>query len=258
MKKLTPLALFFMIQSAHASQELFFDGFMLQAAIGASTGQYNLTQNIESTINSLTTSVPDNVNLFANSPTGLLYAGYSYQMDNNFLLAAGLTAAYTDAKSTDHLTNAITIGSVADFNLDSQTITQLTNDFAVLFKAGYVWKRTTVFYGLLGPRWGNFKTEIKADLNDFNGVDTFTASASEKMNEYQLGVTFGLGIQQLLTPRYSWALEYAYTTYGNIHTPKISTPIYQDGVAVADSSFVADPKIDASSNTVLFYIAYRI
>jgi opacity protein-like surface antigen len=128
-----------------------------------------------------------------------------------------------------------------------------------LLKGGYVWDRTTHFYGLMGPRWGNFKSTVK--INDSHTqirTSEISGGASSTSSSYVLGYTFGLGVQQLLTPRYSWALEYNYTTYGSLSVPTLEGEYEQNGVPDVNTSFTYHPSAKAMTNTLMFMIAYRL
>jgi hypothetical protein len=63
----------------------------------------------------------------------------------------------------------------------------------------------------------------------------------------------GLGIQQLLTERYSWALEYAYSTYGVLRVPTSAF----SGTEFEDAIF-SSTGMKPSTNSLIFMIAYRL
>jgi opacity protein-like surface antigen len=259
MKKILSLALCLASVPALAQPVAYFNGFMIAGAIGATAAQYNLKQNVVlEQSSSIIYSQPDNINLFANSPTGEISGGYSYQIDNHFVVGGYFTAGYTDAKSTDHANYSSFLQGNNTAQIDSEVITQLTNDFALLFKAGYVWERSTLFYGLLGPRWGNFKSTVKTNLDFESPRIALTANDSDTVSKYKVGLTLGLGIQQMLTPRYSWALEYAYTTYGSLSTADNAGELEINGVLDSASTYSNNPGVKANTNTLMFMIAYRI
>ena len=241
---------------AHSQQIPYFNGFMLGAALGGTSAQYSLSQHLSlaDPRTGFEVSFPYSTNLYADTPAGLVSVGYSFQANNNFVLAVAFTAGYADAKVTDEFTSLRTQIDVPVGEISNTTEAQLTNDFALLLKGGYVWDRTTLFYAMIGPRWGNFKTSTTLDVI----IETATVNASSSVSGYQCGTTVGLGVQQLLTPRYSWALEYAYTSYGSINSPSITGLFQESGVPVPDSSFNDSPNISPSTNTLMFMLAYRI
>lgn len=244
MKTLASLILCLAALPAIAEPTPYFTGLTFGAALGATSAQYNLDRDINTeAMGSPALSRSDHLNLYANSPAGLVSLGYSYQTFNNFVIAGAFTAGYTDAKDTDQMNYSLNDLSGYDVNLNSETTLQMTNDFALLLKAGYVWQRTTLFYGLIGPRWGNFKTTVSTTGTATSGSTVaYSIDESASVSAYETGLTLGLGIQQLLTPRYSWALEYDYTTYGSISMP---------------STAVDHTSTKASTNNLMFMIAYR-
>lgn len=256
MKKLASLGLCVLSLCAHAEQHLYFNGFTFGAALGVTSAQLNLKQDLNVTVPALFDMTrADNINLYGNSLAGFLSVGYTYQTKNNFVIAGAFTAGYTDAKDSDSSQYGIS-QPTGPVTLQDKIDTRLTNDFALVLKPGYVWKETTLFYGLIGPRWGHFKTSLDTDFLYTSAPNNLTVNTSSSVSGYQAGITLGLGIQQLLTTRYSWALEYAYTSYGEIHTPKQSGEVISNGSAVAGSSYYNRPKIDASTNSLVFMLSY--
>jgi opacity protein-like surface antigen len=259
MKKIFSLALCLTSLPALAQPALYFDGFMIAGAVGATAAQYNLKQNIViEQSSSVVYSQPDSVNLYANTPTGEISGGYSYQFDNHYVLGGYFTAGYSDAKSTDHVNYSSTLQGNRTIEIDSEIITELRNDFAVLLKPGYVWERSTLLYGLLGARWGNFKSTVKTNIEFESPRIASTANDSDTVSKYIAGFTMGLGVQQMLTTRYSWALEYAYTIYGSLSTADNVGELEINGVLDPASTYSNNPGVKAYTNTLLFMIAYRI
>lgn len=241
MRKAACIAVFFYALSSEAAGPTpYFDGVMVGGAIGATAAQFQTSQKIHYDLSG-TVSQSQETNLFANTPTVLVSIGYSYQADNAFTVGGYFTAAYSNAQYTDNRPFSVSSPSVA-LDLETKTTSQFTNDFALLIKGGYVWQRTTHFYGMAGPRWGNFNTQVKTEYLLVEDSVEFSGSEKSSASGYILGYTMGLGVQQLLTERYSWALEYAYTTYGALDTP--STEFVSTGMK-------------PSTNSLIFMIGYR-
>jgi opacity protein-like surface antigen len=251
MKKPFFLSLLTLCPLAMGAPQAFFNGFIVSGAFGGTTAQFDYTQSIN--FNEIITDVTikNQSNLFANTPAGLVSLAYSYQSVNNFVVAGAFTAGYGYAKLNDQLVEIFSPNTFLEQDDIVKIDAHLTNDFSLVVKPGYVFDKTTLLYGLIGPRWGNFKTKIKTTSDLFLSPNINASSQSG----YECGLTLGLGIQQLVNPRYSWGLEYAYTTYGQISAPKFSgiVPAFTGDIIYTNNS-----TLDASSNTLMFLIAYRI
>lgn len=261
MKKLFyPLACVLICTTSPAHAKKYFSGIFLTGGIGATSAQYTVNQQLSTTFASppILIDMPDNIDLSAGSAAIMVSLGYSYQFINNIVLGGAFTAGYTHAQISDNIANLITTSSQqVILAYDSKMEITLNNDFALLFKPGYVFGTTTFFYGLVGPRWGNFKSSVKTDLFILNGTDEFTGSGSNSQSNYELGITLGLGIQQLISPNYSWALEYAYTDYGDIDSPSTTGTISKNGIPQSGDTFTDSPSIKANTNTLMFTASVR-
>lgn len=262
MKKVALLLLSALTLPALARPEPFFEGIIVGAAFGGTIAQFQVDQTNTVAFEGIPppyylANEPFGTNIYANSPAGLLSVGYNYQFDNNLLLGAVFTGGYTNANFTDEVNHANNyINSTFEYLVS--TSGRVTNDFALMIKPGYVFKRNTLFYGLMGARWGNIKTSASSEyqITDHGTGDVLDLTVSGSTSEYKMGFTMGLGIQQLLAPRYSWALEYAYTIYGNVNPPNLAT---------SEGSFLGytldldnETKMKVWTNTLMFTLAYRI
>lgn len=220
----------------------YFTGFYLTGSLGGTSAQ--LTYNQSNTFpEDLIFEVPASATLSAVSPTVMGAVSYAYQFNNNILLGGAFTAGYIGAKIDD--SPSFTSDLPDEFiNIVAQVDIQLINDFALLFKAGYVYGTSTLFYTFVGPRWGNFDITLDFDYYRNYLGDITSISSSGEASTYELGVTAGLGIQQLISPNYSWSLEYIYTDYGRLDTPYAETTASR-----------AD--IDAITNTLIFSASVR-
>jgi opacity protein-like surface antigen len=248
MKKLILLLIGF---SAHAAQAGLFTGFYVAADVGATAATFNVDQTLIAAVpGAVTLSRPSDLKLQGSNAAGLIGLGYAYEFDNHFVLGAEATAGLTHAEN-EHI-NELDVNAFG-IQLKSTVKATLKNDFAIIFKPGYVFKEKTQFYALVGPRWGNFTTSVDTHFM-FNFGSLVQNSGSDKVSGYTLGITAGLGVQRLITDHFSAGLEYAYTSYGNIDSPhtNISIPSPPN-----DGTVVDDPDIDASSNTVMATLTYR-
>jgi len=184
----------------------------------------------------------NSVELFEGSIAGMVGVEYAWQFDNGLVLGLAATAGFENIQfnNTDDVNNfvAFAVYSATDpdvtpigaGNLNSaggNTLkVELENDFAVLFKPGFVLKENTLVYLLVGPRWGNFETSLDSTLVQ-NGSVTGTGvtpgswgptgfATSTSNSEYEIGITAGVGVRQALTDHFHIGLEYAYTHYSDI------------------------------------------
>jgi opacity protein-like surface antigen len=241
MKKLSVALLVFTAQFAQAAPPPY-SGFYASIAGGGTITDFNVDQDFVAMIaGNFEAALPSNINMQGGSATGLIGVGYSYPFQNNFVLGTEVVAEWTNTEIAhkDELFN-IGLGTVG-----GELKARLHNDFALLFKAGYVFHHKTQLYVLLGPRYGNFKTSITSNYS--------TVSARDEESGYQWGVTAGTGLEHLITDHLSLGIEYAYTDYGHIESPHTDS---SDGGA-PPLIVTNDVDIKASSNTVLAKLSYH-
>lgn len=236
MKKYSFLLLFLIAQTVQASPAL--TGFYAKGAVGGTLLDLEIKQSFNANIpGTISLISPSDVNFEARTASGLLGAGYSYQFHNHVVLGAEVTAGLLNADLTH--TQVVTVfGNTLTGKLE----TKLTNDFAILFKPGYVIEHHTQIYALIGPRWGNFKSTL--DTNLLGSIKT------DKVSGYELGITAGVGLDHFITDNLSLGLEYAYTNYGDIKSLMTTDAI--GGIPITDT---ADLK--ASTNTFQITLSYH-
>lgn len=239
MKKLT--CLFLALSAPSALAMPYFTGFYAHLGLGGSLADFDVDQKAYNPEpGTVMIFVPDQVNLQDVGFTGLLGLGYSHQFSNHFVLGAEVTAGNTDAEvsTRDKV-------SIAGNIIDGHIKAKLKNDFAILFKPGYVIRDKTQIYAFVGPRWANFETSLHTQL--------VISNTSDKTSGYELGITAGLGMQHLITENLSLGLEYYYTSYGSIQSPNTMDVIFT-GTFI---DVIDDVDIDASSNTILIDLTYH-
>ena len=249
MKKVIFLLCCTAAQLGHAAP---FTGFYLTGAIGGTNGQFDTSQNTEANLPALPVDLilPSEIDLTANNVAGLLAIGYSYQFANQFVLGLALEAGYTNITASNNAHLAV-LNGMPNIFLDSHIESTLTNDFSLLFKPGYVFNQSTLFYGLIGPRWGNFKTSTSVDFSLVGDGLDLSFPYSDSVSGYEIGLTAGLGIQQNIVDHFHLGLEYVYTTYGNIDTPNAS------GDAGTLGTLTDSPNAKVTTNTVMLGLTYQ-
>ncbi len=268
----------------HHHHQNHFTGFSVTGAIGGIVGELDANQNffgesfagdnaegeVEygfSSDNAVADS--DNLELFEANVAGLIGIEYAYQFNNGFLLGVAATAGFNnvDFNNTLNVNDQSFVNDDGDtfFNFSTASTTleaELENDFALLFKAGFVVRQNTLFYALVGPRWGNFETTLSSSYNNNggafcagpfdcdNGWDS-TLTDSESNSEYQLGVTAGLGVRQVVSDHFMIGLEYAYTHYGDLDSlDNENGNLFEDSCNSANGGTCTDLSMDFNANAL--------
>lgn len=252
MKKIACLLLYLGSQMASAAPSSF-TGTYLTGGIGATSTQFNVTPNVG--VDEIDFRLDGDFDMYATSPYGLIGLSYLYQFKNHFVLGAEVTAGYARTDVETQPSFMETFPGVF-FDLSSDVQGRLTNDFALLFKPGYVSRTNTLFYLLVGPRWGNFETSVHTNVGVDSGGGLYYASGEAKKSGYECGFTAGIGIQQQFMENMHLSLEYAYTDYRAIDAPSVNAHIFNGG---ADTGFllVDTPEIEPSTNTVMLAFSYQ-
>jgi opacity protein-like surface antigen len=258
-----------------------FTGFSVTGALGGIMGSTHVSQfaaintwdqgdlpTQESMIYDLTLSDSNIV--------GAVAGEYDYQFQYGFLLGVAVVIGFENLEISNTEYNAtlqtfeftppdVGHGTTA---LDSTFKTRLKNDFALLFKPGYVFRDRTLVYALIGPRWGNFESSVESTGHTYGKAyvgspiydvvtydDVF--SGKESTSGYQLGVTAGVGVQQALTDHFRLGIEYAYTHYANLESIDIYAvqQLYDTTPFIKVAGSVGP--YDVSTNAVMGTLSYK-
>jgi len=222
-----------------------FSGF--NASVGA-----GLEMPVVSTKGELKNNVPGIENLIfnvsreesTNQINGNLRVGYNLIFKNFYLIGLAGDATF-GSNSLKFSTNNFETNS--DLRIQTNANIILSNQFALLLKFGRLVGARTLFYGLIGPRWGDFSLQFDATFHQNVGVIIDTQLESQK-KYYKQGVLFGIGSEFLLTNCISLALEYRYTYYGHPNLPPTEAAVTQDGVVVPNALFSQTSRLSALSN----------
>jgi opacity protein-like surface antigen len=241
MKKLSIFLLALTAQSAWAEHPVI-TGFYLEAALGGTQLEVNLEQAVVgNSPNNFLADFPNVTNLGNGNTTGWLGVGYAYHLKNHLVFGLEATAGFDNPRLSHQ------DGFINDSGNVSGTFkTKIKNDFAVLFKAGYLIMGHTQVYGFVGPRWGNFESSLTTSV-----LSSGTFSAEEA--GYELGITTGLGMEHWVSNHLTLGLEYAYTSYGSLETLSASALLY-----VSSPAFLSDTaEHKASTNSIVAKLAYH-
>lgn len=251
MKRLLSFSVFLVAvagQTALATPQPF-EGAYVKGAVGATKAEAHVHQNFfVIPANDVFSYSSDKV--YADSAAGALGAGYFFQRAM-FVGGLEVTAGYTDVTATQSTIYYQNTSGVS--TLETKVKTELTNDFALLVKLGVALREQTLAYALIGPRWGNIKTTASIDLT--TNVDQ-SAHGSEHRSAYQVGMTAGLGLQQIITDHVQFGLEYTYTDYGNVDAPNTTADVIDAG-APNGFAFHSEPDVDLRTHTVMLTGAYH-
>lgn len=240
----------------HADSHASFTGAYLGGAIGGTNARFDMRTTAEVPLQGFNLNNSHTVS--GTAASGLISGGYLYQFKEKFVLGAMATVGYTDIQQTDKVKFHLTAvsGGGQDANSYVKNTAQLTNDFALLLKPGYAVGKSTLFYLLVGPRWGNFKTETESSFTVMAGSDQLIAQGKSSESQYKLGITAGVGVQQMLTRHVQLGLEYLYTSYGRVGSPDSSSEVFFNA-APTGGQFENQTAFDAQTNTVMATVAYQ-
>lgn len=225
-----------------------FSGF--NASIGVGMEIPNVSS--KATLNNFVPAVQDisfNVSRKASGKqvNGNIRFGYNRIFKNHYLV--GLVGDVTVGNNNLRFKSMV-VETNTDLLIQTNSNVNLSDQYALLLKFGRLVGTRTLFYGLVGPRWGNFSLEFDANFHQNIGV--FLSSSIESHRKYyKPGVLFGIGSEFLLTDRISLALEYRHTYYGHPNLPPTEASVTQDGVVVPDAKFMQSSTFTARSNDIM-------
>ncbi len=257
MKKLAFILCCLSAHSVYANHHPF-SGLYATGAVGAMSGKFHVNQNAVGNFSQANIDLPSEYDLSAASVVGMLGVGYSYQFDNHFVLGLSLLADYSNLNADNtakfELLNPDPSENNPNIYLINRLESRLSNDFAALFKLGYVFGHSTQFYGLIGPRWGNFQSATSIELLVDVGTPVADFQHAGSTFQYELGLSAGLGIQQHVSEQWYLGLEYLFTTYGDIDAPNASTQlIFGEPIGYLTD----DPSISVNTNSVMLTLTYQ-
>lgn len=180
--------------------------------------------------------------------------GYNFPIAEKFSIGIEATGNFTNAKTSSssvfYAEDTVTNDAIA---LQQNIDVKLSNDFALLIKPSFAIDSQTRFYGLIGPRWGKFKTSYNATFADKDAGVISTASNNNSKSGYVTGFTVGAGIERYLGQNFGIGLEYTYTNYG-----KLPKPSDTSSVLGATESFDTElGKVKAQTNSVFLKVFYH-
>lgn len=251
MKNLSLVILLCVAQAGFAAKN--FQGFYVKGGLGATQGLFDVDQDFTYDLGTIgDVSFPLKRDFQSTSFAGMLGFGYSYQVDSIFVLSAEFAAQFTNVENSTQNSAYITT-LTGPITASSQITNTLKNDFSLLLKPGIITQGKTLFYALLGPRWGNFESTIESEINF---ADLTSGSGSGSNSGYVIGFTAGVGVERIIADGFTVALEYSYTSYGNIPSASTTfetTPNFPGVVPTATSEL----NDEVSANTLMVDISYR-
>lgn len=150
-----------------------------------------------------------------------LFAGYNYHphdskfivggqlegtlFNNTIMKASGLRKSRSQTLTLNN--GAITANTSASGTNISEMTTELQSMFSFVGRAGYLAKPNTLLYALVGGTEGNF---VLVENNSGGAAGGGGGATGNKLNQWQLGLTAGGGIEYKLSEHWSLLGEYRY------------------------------------------------
>lgn len=237
-----------------------FSGFYAGAGIGGSQISFKTTQHIQIApvfggtpiFNIVIASHPD---LTDQSLAGNLEVGFSHVFNQHFYL--GLEADADTQSLSD--SNPVSVNEIiSTIAINGNTKAQLTNEFAVTLDPGIVIGQNTLFYGKIGPAWGNFDVKGSSSYSqNIGGFATVGGSTGFKDDGYQEGLRLGLGVERYISSQFSLKLEYLHTGYDTIHSANQDVTSIGATVPGVTGSLSHSAKVEANNNSVMLGVNFH-
>lgn len=247
-----------------------FNGLYVGGDVGLIVSDINLEHSVNSNTGAVQTTPPVTPNVFflnfsnasPNRTTdtswlGAVVLGYSRGLWPQWVLGIEGRASFDDLLSTDRHT----INNAGTPVLNMETTVELSQQYSLLGKIGFLIAENLQTYGLIGPQWGRFQSHTTSTLYDienpgsstliFNGANTIEKSA------YNCGLLLGLGVEYWFGCNMTIGFEYNYTTYGNLDYPEaVTSTLLFNGSSLPGSAYTDYHDIEANTNAYMFKIAY--
>jgi len=166
---------------------------------------------------------------------GGLQFGYGFQR-GKFYLGTEIHAMYLDLEMKSNrsgLTLSPNITGVTNQFSDSQIDSTFQGDFGFALRPGLIISPNALLVGRLGIVVSQLKLDSRTLLESpFGGNATVITEAERVRRIAAPGFRLGLSMEALLSPHWSWNVEYLYTDYGRYH---ISNNALSPGLAQISS-----------------------
>lgn len=141
--------------------------------------------------------------------------------------------------------------------LAGKATTKIENSIAILFKPRYFFTPTTAIYALVGPRWGNIQTITEGTyFLSYNNAFYSLILPETKETGYTSALSLGLGTEWFFYDEFSIALEWNYSYYGHVSSPKLENLSleFDDTFEHELSQYLKTDKV--RTNSILVKVAY--
>lgn len=239
-----------------------FDGFYAGAGLGGSESNFDMKQTFNlnpavggSQIFNITGT--NNSDATDNSWLGNINIGYGHVFNQKFFLGVEADANFQNLE-TD--VNRSIQESQSVLSIQAKSRTKLHNALSLTLDPGFVFHQNTLFYGKIGPAWGDFSTKSSVAYSQtINPGTTLTANPSASDSGYESGLLLGLGMEHYVSKALSLKLEYTHINYGGIDTGNSAPePITVNTAGVPVSGALTETtSLDASTNQVLLGLTYH-
>lgn len=151
--------------------------------------------------------------------------------------------------------NALVTETNSELRVLREGSVKLKNDWSLLLKVSSLLEPNTLFYGLVGPQWGNFDSDARESYTQNLGVLLTSNIEGTSKSKYLTGLLLGVGMEHLFSEHFSMGIEYAYSFYRKSTAPDevgiLSSPI--DGSTGTLMNEV-HPRINVGSLKFTYYI----
>lgn len=258
-RKIALLALTLCATSAMATP---FDGFYAGVGVGGSQADLDMKQTFNlnpvvggSQIFNITGT--NNGNASDNSWLGNINLGYGHVFNQKFFLGVEADANFQKLEAD---VNRNLQESQSALSIQAKSRTKLNNALSLTLDPGFVFHDNTLFYGKIGPAWGDFSTKSSVAYSQtINPGTTLSANPSASDSGYENGLLLGLGMEHYVSKALSLKLEYTHINYGGISTGNSeAAPIAVNTAGVpVGGALTETTSVDANTNQVLLGLTYH-
>lgn len=239
-----------------------FDGFIyINGGAGAIGVKSTMDANTTLTTHSQFYSVNNKAHAGGTNWIATIGFGYFYPVSERWTLGIEVVGDVEGpkAEAESFLANPFVIKNklYTETFLAGKAKTKIENTIAILFKPRYFFTPNTAIYGLVGPRWGNLQT-VTEGVYSLSYNDAFYSLILPETKEtgYTSAITLGLGTEWFFYDEFSIALEWDYSYYGQVSSPKLEHLYvkFDDKLEGTLSQFLKANKVQ--TNSIFVKVAY--
>lgn len=228
----------------------YYSGAYLFVGAGIIDNTFTFNQNATIENNSVTTTANNSSGGDEISFNGAIGGGYRFDITPTINLGVEFDANFENSQ----ITASDFVRNDSNLTVSNQIQTKLSESFALLFKPGMTFNsQKTLMYLLAGPQWGDFSSNSSAVFIDASGTDKSAGiMSSSSSSTYQMGWTFGAGVEEYIDDNFHVGIEYQYTDYGTVYSPNTTGTVTANGSGTG--SMTGSASTDAHTNSFLIKV----